>query len=78
MGKNIMLDIYTDMDWVMCWERKDAPSFLMEMKMINIQRTESKNTQKIKGITELLDSLRCILATTDGPKHDIPEVFYWI
>ena len=27
MGKNIMQDIYTDMDWVICQERKDATLF---------------------------------------------------
>ncbi len=31
-----------------------------------------------QGITELLDSLRCNLAVSDGPKHNVPEVFYWI
>ncbi len=30
------------------------------------------------GITELLDSLRCNLVALDGPKHNVPEVFYWI
>ena len=31
-----------------------------------------------QGITELLDSLRCNLAASDGPEHNVPEVFYWI
>ncbi len=31
-----------------------------------------------QGITELLDSLRCNLVASDGPKHNVPEVFYWI
>ncbi len=31
-----------------------------------------------QGITELLDSLRCNLAVSDEPKHNVPEVFYWI
>ncbi len=30
------------------------------------------------GITELLNSLRCNLAVSDGPKHNFPEVFYCI
>ncbi len=29
-----------------------------------------------QGITELLDSLRCNLEASDGPKHNVPEVFY--
>ena len=29
-----------------------------------------------QGITELLDSLKCNLAASDGPKHNVPEVFY--
>ncbi|KAI4892301.1 hypothetical protein NFI96_006564 [Prochilodus magdalenae] len=31
-----------------------------------------------QGITELLDSLKCNLVASDGPKHNVPEVFYWI
>ncbi len=31
-----------------------------------------------KSITALLDSLRCNLVAMDGPKHNVPEVFYWI
>lgn len=27
--------------------------------------------------TELLGSLKCNLATSNGPKHNIPEVFFW-
>ncbi|KAI4885480.1 hypothetical protein NFI96_027047 [Prochilodus magdalenae] len=31
-----------------------------------------------QGITELLDSLKCNLVASDGPKHNVPVVFYWI
>ena len=31
-----------------------------------------------QGITELLDSQRCNLPACDGPKHNVPEAFYWI
>ncbi len=31
-----------------------------------------------QGITELLDRLRCNLAASDGPRYNVPEVFYWI
>ncbi|KAK3569833.1 hypothetical protein QTP86_005863 [Hemibagrus guttatus] len=31
-----------------------------------------------QGITELLDRLRCNLVVSDEPKHNVPEVFYWI
>ncbi|KAI4902036.1 hypothetical protein NFI96_009943 [Prochilodus magdalenae] len=31
-----------------------------------------------QGITELLDSLKCNLVASDGPKHNVPEEFYWI
>lgn len=31
-----------------------------------------------QGITEVIDSLRCNLATLDGPKHNVPKMFYWI
>ncbi len=31
-----------------------------------------------QGITELLESLRCNLTVSDGPKHNVPVVFYWI
>ncbi len=31
-----------------------------------------------QGIIDLLDSLRCNLAASDEPKHNVPEVFYWI
>lgn len=30
-GEKYMLDIYTDMDWVRCWEQKDVT--LMEIKL---------------------------------------------
>ncbi|MEQ2258373.1 hypothetical protein XENORESO_017792 [Xenotaenia resolanae] len=30
-----------------------------------------------QSITDLLDSLRCDLAVLEGPKHDVPEMFYW-
>ncbi len=29
-----------------------------------------------QDITELLDSLKCNLAASDGSKHNVPEVFY--
>ncbi len=114
------------------------PHRLMQMKMINLQRAEFKDTPEIKvkqlcsrlvhylkfhcsnsewysvvsmaptclyvclttsghapnetmdsvleyllpdldqGTTEHLDSLRCNLAASDRPKHNVPEVFYWI
>ncbi len=38
----LLLDIYNDMDWVM-------PHRLMEMKMINLQRAEFKETPKIQS-----------------------------
>lgn len=41
-----MLDIYTDMDWVMCSERQDITHRLKEMKIISLQRTEFKDTWK--------------------------------
>ena len=31
-----------------------------------------------QSITELLNRLRCNLAAPDGPKHNVPEVFFWI
>ncbi|KAK3531505.1 hypothetical protein QTP70_023861 [Hemibagrus guttatus] len=31
-----------------------------------------------QGITELLDSLRCNQVASDGPKANVPDVFYWI
>ncbi len=31
-----------------------------------------------QGITELLESLRFNLTVSDGPKHNVPVVFYWI
>ncbi|XP_051814769.1 uncharacterized protein LOC127537085 [Acanthochromis polyacanthus] len=31
-----------------------------------------------QGITELLDSLRSNLVVSDGTKHNVPKVFYWI
>ncbi|MEQ2279838.1 hypothetical protein AMECASPLE_013349 [Ameca splendens] len=31
-----------------------------------------------RSITELLNSLRCNLGMSDGPKHDVTEIFYWI
>lgn len=46
-GGGIMLDIYTDMDWVMCSERKDITHRLKEMKIISLQ-TEFKDTWKLK------------------------------
>ena len=46
MGKNIMLDIYTNMDWV-CVMNERMPHRLMEMKMINLQRIEFKDTPEI-------------------------------
>ena len=38
-----MLDIYTDMDWVLWIEH-----LFMEMKNIHLQRAELKDTPKIK------------------------------
>ncbi len=62
MGKNIMLDIYTEMDWVMCLER---------------QRAEFKNTPKIKvkklwsrlvHFAEIsLQQLKMVLSSVYGP-----------
>lgn len=31
-----------------------------------------------QGSTELLDILRSNLAASDGPKHKVPELLYWI
>lgn len=31
-----------------------------------------------QGISELLDSLRCNLALSDGPKHNVPRVLHRI
>ncbi|KAI4903357.1 hypothetical protein NFI96_000121 [Prochilodus magdalenae] len=36
------------------------------------------NSNLDQDITELLDSLKCNLVVPDGPKHNVPEVFYWI
>ncbi|MEQ2242979.1 hypothetical protein ILYODFUR_002378 [Ilyodon furcidens] len=29
-------------------------------------------------LTELLDSMMCNLVASDGPKHDVLQMFYWI
>ncbi|KAI4902240.1 hypothetical protein NFI96_015028 [Prochilodus magdalenae] len=51
---------------------------ILSMKMVTLQRVEFEDTMKIKGITELLDSLKGNLAASDGPKHNVTEVFYLI
>lgn len=44
VGEKIILDIYTDMDWVV----NERMPHNLEMKTINLQRAEFKGTLKIK------------------------------
>lgn len=54
--------------------------------MATLGRDPNKTTDGVLGVlpdldqgsTELLDNLRSNLAASDGPKHKVPELLYWI
>lgn len=82
MGKKIVLDIFPDMDWVIQIhpeiqsEKRQASPFCRNEMTDGVLVDLLSDLDR--GITELLDSRRCNLVASDGPKHNVPEVFYWI
>ena len=70
MGKSSMLDIFTDKD---CLTMLGHAFNEMTDGVLGYFLPDLD-----QSITELLNRLMCNLAAPDGPKHNVPDVFFWI
>ncbi|KAI4886056.1 hypothetical protein NFI96_004966 [Prochilodus magdalenae] len=81
----VMKDRRIRFDWQNYESGIYSPIILVQCHLQNSEVTTTLNRQDDsflsdldQGIAELLGSLKCNLVASDGPKHNVPEVFYWI